>query len=510
MLVVDPWQPPVSDGSLAWTETRLRSAASPRRSRTARSSRPRTRSSGSQAEFVIGPAFLHRSVLNFGRIFPAAGCLRVVVFGGSSTCGQFLPKDILEQDPTWDGVRSTTYTGNHTDSPNGTADAWPAVAEEMLNEALPCSYDGKQQHVVYNMCEPGAGTEYWIDAVAEASAEPDGDLARALGIATVVILETEMNDVVTPNVEWGANPQAELLVQVETVVRMIMARIGSPSVGFLKLKSLGHWDAETMHIAVSKHYQLPHVSVPDAFGRVEPGGPLEAWLRDSFQTDGLHPSKLGHRIIGRLVAQFLVRLVHSQRRPPLPFLAQEPTVAPMLYASNATVAAYLASVPLRIVTTEAFAGNVNRYVRPPHSMSAGWAFVTESKGRRGLVSFAVGDAVSFSLTSAETKKHLRSGLVHVHLLRSYEHMGTAVVEASVPSAPGCDLAQKITIDSAHVDCLWQERVSEQRVTELSVPPSAVCPPDAAECSCLLVTVRVAESAPARVENKIKLTEIVIF
>ena len=119
--------------------------------------------------------------------------LRVVVFGGSVSCGHSLKKRSSGGELARDALCPQLPRMHECKR-----EAWPALWARAMNARFACpAGGGGSAHVVTNLCRAAAGTNYIVNRVAElqsSSNESDPE-RRALLDADVVVVETAANDV---------------------------------------------------------------------------------------------------------------------------------------------------------------------------------------------------------------------------------------------------------------------------------------------------------------------------
>lgn len=143
----------------------------------------------------------------------------------------------------------------------------------------------------------------------------------------------------------------------------------------------------------------------------------------------------------------------------------------------------------------------------------------DSKGKLGLAGKGVGASLELLFDAGDIIAHDRFHTLRLEAVHSYEHMGTfsvavAAVEATLLAPPKTDgglpewkcspwPAAGELVGTVQADCLWEMRQSTVEVTDV-----VFAQPN--NNSCLRVLVRVVESAPARVENAVKLVAVTLF
>jgi hypothetical protein len=411
-------------------------------------------------------------------------CLRMVALGGSVTCG-------VAQDP------------RHTDRPAGKHEAWPAWLTFLLNQRLPC--DGGD-HKMDNLCVSGAASDYWVTTVAALRSQP----AHAIMRADLIVVDTAVNDV-----EELAKSDNDYLVATdpthrkikkycELLLALLRALPLRPSVVWLGSSTRGQpWvargDAAHAHAEVMRHYGAPHVGAVDALGPFDTEE-KRRWFTAAFRADACcHASKYAHKVMALLLAHLIVDVHLADLAAP--WFAHEfdatRALPPPLVASASDLRMYLESTPLHVSTASAAAAGV--FVKH----ARGWAFGEDRRGKPGLISHNVSDAVDFDIAAALVERHVRSGQLDLALLKTYEHAGT--LNATVWAMPGAECGGvPRTVASVLVDCMWAMHVSETSIVSISFDAAA------ARGGCLRVSLEVVSSLPLRAVNKVKLIGFTLY
>eukprot|EP00199_Chlamydomonas_sp_CCMP681_P000700 CAMPEP_0119105920 /NCGR_PEP_ID=MMETSP1180-20130426/3752_1 /TAXON_ID=3052 ORGANISM="Chlamydomonas cf sp, Strain CCMP681" /NCGR_SAMPLE_ID=MMETSP1180 /ASSEMBLY_ACC=CAM_ASM_000741 /LENGTH=480 /DNA_ID=CAMNT_0007091101 /DNA_START=685 /DNA_END=2127 /DNA_ORIENTATION=+ len=452
---------------------------------------------------VISPAFMTKAIVNFGQLSIGnmqskllnRSCLRIVVLGDSVTCGRSLNK-------------------THPDRPDGKIDAWPGHLQTYLNSDMPCILDGvSSEHVVQNLAVSGKSTDHWVDATSVALRKKD-EMGIALRSADIVIVETAVNDVNelvrnTKDFEKIA-PDLRIKQYTELLVNILLKYPNKPSMIWLGTSSRGVWngsrprttDAVAAHLPVTQYYSIPHISAVDGMGPLTTQDMID-WFKNVFRVDHCcHVTKCGHQIIAHLVTNLILGHYLSAQQPLFPgqITPSYKKRAP-LFVSQSEINVYLLSNPLHIVTMN----NADKGHRL--TASPGWRAMEDVRGKPGFISNHTGDVVVFFLSPKEVVKHVVVGMLHVALLKSYEHMGTMSVEifrADETNGRCSDDDKKESLGSQVIDCLWAKQVSEEEVVEVKFALVK------AKQSCLLIRVEIIASVPSRPENKVKLLGFVIY
>lgn len=363
---------------------------------------------------------LARSVLTPGgclssqriaRVIAERRCARIVVIGGSVSCGV-----------AW----------NHPDMPRGKEDAWPALLLARLEAEKPCEGG---HHVLENACKGAVGSDYWVDWVEVSLPE--------LGGADLVLVDTSVNDAAETTakhmerllflLQHASSPPPSVLV----VGTSTMYRPGYPLTDIPRRCAECH-DVLYEQAEVAKRFGVGVVSVVDALDMFATRG-LD-WFIDSFLADGVrgnegggvHPTKAGHRAVAEVAWNWVLTARAD-------CVAEEPA---RLAGGDALLEGGVTSVNTTCDACDA------RF----RTFAAGFVLAEDARGKRGRIAEAVGDFIEYSFPRGFRR-------VHVILLKSYESMGTASIRISAPGG-------RVVAEEA-VDCLWDDPVSEAVVHEMS-------------------------------------------
>jgi len=322
-----------------------------------------------------------------------------------------------------------------------------------------------------------------------------------------VIVETSANDVVDlERHDRNVHHTADMALSTrsarytELLINLVLSH-GNTSVIYLGASTHGNgWmgerprmsDAVEAQLPVAIHYRIPYVSVIDAIGPLRTTVAKE-WYNNDFQpyrgADKLHASNLGHELISTLLSDLLLRHAVSLREPFATAFedvmqgASEPYIL-----TPAEIQMYLAADALYLSLTQPESA---RYI----IASSGFAVEEDVKGKPGLLAHAVGNSVTIGFAAEEVAAHAKLGWVHLSILRSYAQMGTLRLEVKRRDTDA-------VLNSALLDGLWEKHVSEVEVEALQFDSAA-----ALAGGGLKVVCTVAQSSPARSQNKAKLIAV---
>jgi hypothetical protein len=381
-----------------------------------------------------------------------------------------------------------------------------------MNAALPCKLDGAlSSHKVENVCAGGVSTDVWVERISQ-SLHEDTAMRMILHDADVIMVETSVNDVnelvkKTKNNDVG-DPDLRIKRYTEILINLLLSLPNNPSVIFIGASSRGTWhgayprttDAVHAQLGVTKKYGLPHISAIDGLGPFNTHV-ATTWFENVYRVDVCcHVTSFGHRIIAHLAMNLLLQHYWSITNPIMPDFYSSFRKTPLLHVKQTDIDMFLYSRPLYVSTI----GGADQ----PHRLSAspGWDSFEDVKGKPGLIANQTGARVRFFLNKKDVIYHVNSGVFHITFLKSYQHMGVALVElhAAKQLNGTCRSQSLVAIATKIIDCLWEKHVSEVEVDEISFEPNIT------SGSCLLITVTVKPSAPARDENKIKMLGFTVY
>lgn len=447
------------------------------------SAQPGVSAGPQSADFTLNPAFLSRAVLNFGRLqnpetlrrLQSGVCLEILAIGGSVTCGSSdagpdnpdRPRgaqdawpaqleELLSAYPCADartGLPGRHHVENRCSRGVGT-DYW---VESIAN--LPLRPPDPKRAWDEQLPTGDA------DADAAAAAAAPGKYARDLApdrprAPDIVLVDTALNDLsglrqATAHHQAYWSLGSIIARYTETLVMLLRELRGSPSVvyvgtcthahGFLSVAEHGGGegegvagrpgfsedgaaprvgDAAAEHAAVTRHHDVPHVSVVDGLAGPAPSPAAVEWIARRFKADSHHPTRLGHRIVAAAVLHLLHQHNASARWPRAPGLPHGDDVSfayrprPPRFVPRSWVDMYLRSNAYKANTARPGAS----FYREPLAQSSaagGWNVFEDVPGKPGLIANRTGESVAYLLDSGEAAGSVRFGAVHVLLLKSY-------------------------------------------------------------------------------------------
>lgn len=451
---------------------------------------------GGKEALTITPAVARHATLSWGegaqwqpaaRRLGAGLPLRVWVLGASPSCGHH--------------DAASPSGGPPEETPMGLAHTFASVLLAGLRALYPAA-----NHSVVTECHGGASSDRWTQDVAAWRAEGAGPFLRG-SEADLVVVEAGLTD--------GGQPALVHRV-TEILLRQLFAAEHRPAVlllstagvrddvsGWVEGERLG--DAAHVHRSVARHYGVAQVSAPDAFSPVDT--PLRAeWFARRLRSDTRgHPSLLGHDLIGGLLLHTVVSHVASAAWSFLPGEAEPaPRLPRLAHAAASEVAVFVRGRPKVLRLDEADSEQRGAaYWRT----TSNWTLYADGRSP-GLISRDVGAELTFSFPPGVVRTHFRYSTVVLTVLKTYEGVGTVRVRLRGGAWAGPeDAAGRCVADAAlgelKADLQWQNHYSEPVAEE--VRARAV-----AEGGCLDVEVSVVESAPPRLENKVKLYSLAIL
>ena len=134
----------------------------------------------------------------------------------------------------------------------------------------------------------------------------------------VVGIEFSVND--------GASPLAT--EYMEGLVRQILRQPNAPAVFLLSMMNESGGNVQSLHLPVSKHYNLPHISYRDA---LFPEMQAKHIIWKDISPDNIHPNAIGHTYAAALVNRFLsekLEAFKAAKRPAadIPPMPEKPLV----------------------------------------------------------------------------------------------------------------------------------------------------------------------------------------
>lgn len=263
--------------------------------------------------------------------------LRIVILGGSVSCGRSYPTKAKQRSAPCGGVGG-----------NCKRDAWPALLEAALNSGGGPSCSSQKAdggaagrraayHAVSNLCQGAVGSDFWAGWISSWRSNPQ--LAPLIE-ADVVIVETALNDiddVILPSnsSRTAASTSLAVLTWTEILVRQLLALPSRPALYWLAASWRPSYEsAEAGHHTILHHYGLPHLSLARALqpGDDRPSGTVRRQsvgqgapgnrsnsnsLAHQFVIDKFgHPSSIGQQLIADVVMWNLA--TDAERHAPTP------------------------------------------------------------------------------------------------------------------------------------------------------------------------------------------------
>jgi hypothetical protein len=292
-------------------------------------------------------------------------------------------------------------------------------------------------------------------------------------------------------------------------------------------------NAVSQHSLVTQAYNIPHISIVDGFF------PFDAetkryWFLHLFRVDYCcHTTVLGHRMIaaslfkfiqvqicmGRnLVFQALQTLSNSSigdlaslRAVPQPRLSLP---AP-IFVKPDDLKMYEGASPLYVPTTVNIS---SQYL----VANQGFSLYADHAGKVGFIATTIGSSFELVFQPSMVAAHALAGVVKVQYLGSYAHMGTMQLTLtslspvySSGSSPRCEALSVngtdqmgVWLANGTVDTLWDARVSITASYQLRFATQQINASSTPTCLSLLV--KLVESSPPRIENKIKILGVILF
>lgn len=409
----------------------------------------------------------------------------IVVIGGSVSCNRNV------------GNRTDPDASAEPQAPDAplAEQGWPQQLAAILRQC------GSEQSVeVVNLCKGSTGTDYWLNRLR---------FDRSVRNATVVIVETALND---PDDE-----QTEVLT--EAMVRRLHALPRRPFLLWLAASFDPQWhtSAELRQLKIVREYGVGQVSVLNAL-RPAYGESTQAFIRDVYFQDGIHPSKLGHRLLASITAAHILR----QLQPKEEAVASPGTHAAVLvpgvsehsmgladgvglFVHSAARALlrklqrpprFVADLADRSLCTRGGGGN-SRAAALLTEHSHGFAFAEDVPGKCGLIAIRPGSRVTFQLPANV------SGVL-VGFLSSYAHNGRMRVTLT-QQRHGCEQQPNATSTALIWDTLSSS--TERRVSVYAEQYVQGAMPIGVKTDCSWLEVR-ALKTKGRDEHKIKLLQLV--
>jgi hypothetical protein len=135
---------------------------------------------------------------------------------------------------------------------------------------------------------------------------------------------------------------------------------------------------------VTKYYGVPHVSVSRALEPCASPQRTSWWITD-FLCDDIHPSVLGHEVVGRLISHFLLQAHWGRVLNPWPGADGKLPSLPPMFSSQSENDMYQKSHPLHLRVCEAGFEKDVRY------KASGWRLYEDVKNKPGLIASHAGE-----------------------------------------------------------------------------------------------------------------------
>jgi hypothetical protein len=439
-----------------------------------------------------------KSILSLGDIemmttlyqaLAAKKCLNVVTFGGSVCEGADIPYNAIELR------RKASFSGRLV---------------HYLNMFFPC-YDGvSNSHLNLNECINGQGSPCFIDKLMlvnhyenlKCNYTTDEQrlciFSKNVFSADLFLIDTALNDAGSPdsprmsyNYSTQFNTKAEK--NMEILSRLISKFPKFPSIVFIgtSFHPEHMWydrldfprdpagDVIYDQARLAKYLKLPYISAIDAMGPFD-NEMKRLFYRDRYLYRGTHhPQELGHEFIAALIMNYIITNqigngypsttmdITDHRYPKL--LAVKLDELSSLLKAQAVMMSFESAVPI--------------------AKSGNWTWLDERKGKAGLISRKIGDNITYPIPNLF---RANVGIIHVNLLKSYEHMGN--LKVLISSSIG-------TLYEGVIDCKWDKHTSEGVVETIQFR---------VENNVSNIIVSFINETPVRIENKIKLIYMTVY
>ena len=441
-------------------------------------------------------------------------CLNVLNIGGSISCGHSLH--------------------HHPDNPHGKNDAYPTFLERYLNTMWPCKRDNHHGvHKLSNWCYGGRPTVSWIDEVVSTRmGEP-----KVLFNADIILIDTSLNDLKEDMSRYSdvtKNDSEGYVKKVTELFIKILSKLPQgPSLIYVGSGTRVHdehtpWrkkqtrtgDAVATHLPVTNYYHIPYVSIMDAMGPFVTEESLQ-WFSNIFTADNYcHPTKTGHRMDAAIIYNILQLHRDAATSNDDEYMHNahiDYYDKPPLYASPELINQYAISVPLVIhldadkihkspgsATTATTTATSTATTADGTTITADshWSVYEDKPGKPGFISSTVGSTFQVRIPQSAVQTHLKSGHIHIEVLKSYEHVGRVKVSIGIqidtiqytatsppsttsPTAPtsvvdtiqtsptpssSSSSSSSLTsvyhkLDERVIDCIWPDKSSQRSVEE---------------------------------------------
>ena len=407
-------------------------------------------------------------------------CVRVLVIGGSTTCG-------MGQKPTAEEIKKMDAkpTPPGVEPAGGPNNSYSANLERWLEAARgACCPEG---HSVENLCEGGASAQYFVQTFATHVAA-----AHTRQPADLVLIDTASNDFNS----WffyklasrsyrthSAKIHADNTIVYEALVRFVFGLHPRPAIFALQtawfepdvkegkgLARAERWGAWTDHEPVLRHYSIPTMHTAFAFND-------NLTRRLPFYIDANHMSAGGHWATAYMLARTLGTLWQRQSSERLA-RADDGLPPALKLPTDGSAEAPQSTIDF----TDANA-SFRSHIK---DASSGWRWLCSFKQPNGT--YAIVDAAERPhcpggkvLYTARSSKpeffvaevRIRKGALHVGHLRSYEGQADALVEVldypAIPSSSPLYNAHNATKVQWVANGTWEQRMSTYDNSRFQVP-----------------------------------------
>jgi len=418
--------------------------------------------------------------------------------------------------------------------------AWPAQLEIYLNTHYKCG----NRHQVINRSERSVASDHWLSYFLAARQ----DIDHGLHTSDVIILETVSNDFQN----WHKPPYVEVTKYVELILRLLRQLPHKPVVIWV---TVGWRDSfktpplascsESQHLPIMKHYDIPHVSMLQAYAPVT--AYTDFLIKYYFADIRSHLTILGHQLTAGVVGTRLSRqLTVNNDFTHVDEVYSMPRAIGLDHPYDTYWQAMLSTIDNQGVGHQLI-NSIN--FRGPHHLvtnstmttqnviafNQGWKFQEDVTGKPGLISHEVGSKLVLMLSNNLPADSNEGCAFTLGLMKSYQNMGSLLVRIwvlrSVPESNGGMRSehskeeakynpQYETCDKSHwnapreyqrqayskvIDTLWETQASVKDVENMAVKKLYTDE----KAPCVFIEIEVRASKPIRTENKVKLLDLKI-
>ena len=323
--------------------------------------------------------------------------------------------------------------------------AWPAQLEIYLNTHYKCG----NRHQVINRSERSVASDHWLSYFLAARQ----DIDHGLHTSDVIILETASNDFQN----WHKPPYVEVTKYVELILRLLRQLPHKPVVIWV---TVGWRDAfktpplascsESQHLPIMKHYDIPHVSMLQAYAPVT--AYTDFLIKYYFADMHSHLTILGHQLTAGVVGTRLSRqLTVNNDFTHVDEVYSMPRAIGLDHPYDTYWQAMLSTIDNQGVGHQLI-NSIN--FRGPHHLvtnstmttqnviafNQGWKFQEDVTGKPGLISHEVGSKLVLMLSNNLPADSNEGCAFTLGLMKSYQNMGSLLVRIwvlrSVPESKG--------------------------------------------------------------------------